>query len=180
VKICDSETGRKLGAGEEGEIFVRGPELFLGYIRPEDSEASFDAEGYFGTGDIGRIVEDNYLVITDRKKDLIIRGGENISAREIEDALVSFPGIQAVAAVAMPCPRMGETVCVFVETNGVDITKEEIAQFMIAKGIARQKIPERVERIQILPRTASGKIRKGPLRDQAAKLVGANATFQKS
>jgi len=92
VRICDPESGAELPPGADGEITARGPELFLGYSRPEDNDDAFDADGFFRTGDLGRIEHGNFITVTGRKKDLIIRGGENISPKEIEDALHSTHG----------------------------------------------------------------------------------------
>lgn len=168
VRICHADTGKPLPLGEEGEILVRGPELFLGYTRAEDNEQAFDPEGYFRTGDLGRIDHDSFIVVTGRKKDLIIRGGENISPKEIEDKLVGHPAIADVAITSMPSERLGETVCAFVvPAPGQKVDLAEIRQFLIGQGLARQKIPEHVEVVAELPRTPSGKVRKNVLRDIA-------------
>jgi acyl-CoA synthetase (AMP-forming)/AMP-acid ligase II len=175
LKIVDPETEVPVSPGEEGEILARGDEMLIGYSRCEDTLSSFDKEGYFRTGDIGRIVDDHYLLITDRKKDIIIRGGENISSREIEDAMQFMPGIGAVAAVAMPSPRLGEAVCLFVEVGEGrrTLTLNEVTALLGNAGLARQKLPERVEMIDELPRNPSGKVRKNILRRLIADKIAA-------
>jgi acyl-CoA synthetase (AMP-forming)/AMP-acid ligase II len=166
VRIVDPAGDRPLGIGQEGEILVRGPELFLGYIRAEDNEGAFDADGYFRTGDLGHVTGDGCIVVTGRRKDLIIRGGENISPKEIEDALVSHPAVAEVAVIGAPHPRVGETVCaVVIAREGETPDVASLAAHLRAAGFAAQKWPERVEIVEALPRTASGKVRKNVLRD---------------
>lgn len=169
VRIVDPVTGKPMLAGEEGEITARGPETFLGYARTDDNLDAFDPDGFFRTGDLGWLSADGYVTMTGRRKDLIIRGGENINPREIEDVLFQFPGVQEVAVVAMPHPRLGEGVCAFVVLReGAAVTEAALMQHVQAAGIAKQKWPERLEIVADLPRTASGKVRKNVLRDQLA------------
>jgi acyl-CoA synthetase (AMP-forming)/AMP-acid ligase II len=170
VRIVDDREC-PLPSGQDGEILVKGPALFMGYADPAQTVESFTADGFFRTGDIGHIV-DGALVITDRKKDLIIRGGENISAKEIEDALDRHPDIVEAAVVAMPHSRLGEGICAFLITRsstGPDIPA--LQQFLAGMGLARQKAPERMERVGDLPRTASGKVRKDILRSRIASTI---------
>ncbi|MGB5948778.1 MAG: AMP-binding protein [Parvibaculum sp.] len=165
VRIVNPEDGSLVAPGEEGEILTRGPELMLGYTRWQDTLDAFDAEGYFRTGDIGFISHDRYLTISGRKKDLIIRGGENISAKEIEDILHKHPAVAEAAVVAMPHPRMGETPAAYVVPRpGASFGFEEMARFLEEAKLARQKIPERLFVIAEMPRTASGKVLKHVLR----------------
>jgi cyclohexanecarboxylate-CoA ligase len=112
---------------------------------------------------------------TGRKKDLIIRGGENISAKEIEDILIGHPGIREVAVVSMPHARLGETVCAFVIAAQAGLTLRDLACHLEKAGIARQKFPERLEVVDDMPRTAAGKIKKDVLRGIAARLVAVSA-----
>ena len=171
VKVVD-DAGATLERGSEGEILTRGPALFLGYADPGQTAEAFDADGYFRTGDIGFVTPQNAVVITGRKKDLIIRGGENLSAKEIEDALHRHPGVREAAAVSMPHARLGETVCAYVIPEGAarpDLA--ELAAFLEAQGLAKQKFPERVELVDDFPRTASGKIKKDILRRMIAEAV---------
>ena len=114
VRIVDPATGAPVPDGVDGEICTRGPELMLGYTDERHNAEAFDADGYFRTGDLGYRSHDEFLTVSGRKKDLIIRGGENLSPKEIEDALHRHPAVQEVACVAMPHERLGETVCAFV------------------------------------------------------------------
>lgn len=171
VRIIDLQSGEVLDIGQDGEIVVKAPECFIGYLRPSDNVDAFDAEGYFRTGDIGRITDQNCLVITGRKKDLIIRGGENISAKEIEDALLDHPAIADAAIVAFPHPRMGEGVGAFVVLqDGATIDQAELARFLTEAGLAKQKIPERLAIIDALPRNIQGKVQKNLLRERMKAL----------
>lgn len=165
VKIVDPETGAVLPDGQEGEILTRGPELMLGYTEWKDTLDAFDDEGYFRTGDLGFISHERYITISGRKKDLIIRGGENISAKEVEDILHAHPAIAEAAVVAMPHERMGETpvaYVVFKEGKAVDF--EGMKSFLEEARLARQKFPERLFVLEQMPRTASGKVLKHVLR----------------
>jgi acyl-CoA synthetase len=165
VKIVDSEN-RQVPPGREGEILVRGRAMMLGYTDARDTGSAFDSHGYFKTGDIGRITPEHAIVVTGRIKDLIIRGGENLSAKEIEDALQRHPAITEAAVVSMPHPRLGEGVCAFLRMRAPEqqLSIAEIGRFLDEIGLARQKCPERVEYVSDFSRTASGKIRKDVLR----------------
>jgi cyclohexanecarboxylate-CoA ligase len=164
VRILDDD-GRELAAGEEGEIVSRGTELFAGYRDAQLDVSAFTADGWFRTGDVGRLDADGYLTITDRKKDIIVRGGENISSKEIEDVLGAHPRVAEVAAVGAPDERYGERVAVFVVLrDGPDLTIEDVAAHFHASGLARQKTPEVVRVVDALPRTPAGKVQKVPLR----------------
>jgi acyl-CoA synthetase (AMP-forming)/AMP-acid ligase II len=168
VRLCDPVTGKTIDHGE-GEICTRGPEMMLGYTKAEHMREAFDADGYFHTGDLGYYVDGDCICVSGRKKDLIIRGGENLSPKEIEDVLHTHPAIREVAVVAMPHPRLGEGVCAFVIAQpGQSIDVQRIATFLEGVGLARQKFPERVELVDDLPRTASGKVQKNVLREQIA------------
>ncbi len=164
VKVID-DNGRELGEGQEGELFIRGPAMFLGYANPEQTRESFDNDGFFATGDLGRVTADNAIVITGRKKDLINRGGEKISAKEVEDIVHQHPAISEAAVVSMPHERLGETLCAYVILHeGQSLTLEELVASVKESGVARQKIPESLITLADFPRTASGKIRKDQLR----------------
>ncbi len=168
IKIVDLVSGAPLAAGEEGEILAREPSMALGYARPEDNENAYDDEGYFRMGDIGRIVDGNHLLCTGRKKDLIIRAGENISAKEIEDVLHRSPKIIEAAVVSMPSRKTGEAICAFIVLRAGDtLDLQEIAAMIGAAGLARQKTPEHVQALDDLPKTPSGKVRKDQLREMA-------------
>ncbi len=165
VRICDDD-GNELGLDCDGEILVRGPAMMLGYVDPEQNASAF-SDGYFCTGDIGRKLESGAIVITDRKKDIIIRGGENLSARDIEEALLQHPDIADTAVVAAPHERLGEGVAAFViPREGSSVTLESVLAHFAELKIAKQKWPQHLELTDTLPRTASGKVQKEILRRQ--------------
>lgn len=171
MRIVDAVTGAPLADGEEGEILARGPELFVGYLHPEDNAGNFEPDGFFHMGDLGRRVHGDYLVITGRKKDIIIRSGENISPKEVEDVLFNHPGIAEAAIVAMPNQITGEMGCAFVIPRpGATIDLDGIRVFLTAAGLARQKFPEHLVVVDDLPRVPSGKVRKDELRRRAKAL----------
>jgi acyl-CoA synthetase (AMP-forming)/AMP-acid ligase II len=164
VRIVDDE-GNDLPPGTDGEIASRGGELFLGYTDPELDAGAFLPGRWFRTGDIGRMDADGYLTITDRKKDIIIRGGENISSKQVEDVLAEHPAVLDAAVVGLADPLMGERVCaVVVVRPGERLGLEEVRRHFAGSGLARQKTPERVEVVDELPRTPAGKIQKFELR----------------
>ncbi|HUG22173.1 AMP-binding protein [Piscinibacter sp.] len=164
VRIVD-DSGQALPVGDEGEICVRGPAMALGYADAEHAAQSFDADGFFATGDLGRLTPERAIVVTGRKKDLINRGGEKISAKEIEDILHRHPAVDEAAVVAMPHDRLGETVCAYVVTrSGQGLDFAQLQACMASAGVARQKHPERLVLVDHMPRTASGKVQKERLR----------------
>jgi acyl-CoA synthetase (AMP-forming)/AMP-acid ligase II len=168
VKIVDIASGAMLAAGAEGEILVREPSMALGYARLEDNEGAYDEEGYFRTGDLGKIVHVDHIVCTGRKKDLIIRAGENISAKEVEDAIYRLPKVAEVAVVSMPSRKTGEAICAFAVLHpGEKLDLPEVAQVIARAGLARQKTPAHLQVLGELPKTPSGKVRKDQLRLQA-------------
>ena len=175
VRVID-DAGHDVMPGADGEILARGPAMFLGYCDRLQTEEAITPDGYFRTGDIGCITPEGALLITGRKKDLIIRGGENISAKEIEDVLHAHPAVEEASVVAMPHARLGEGVCAYVILRSDAVADADaLAAHVAASGLARQKIPERFEIVSELPRTASGKIRKDQLRlDIKAKLAAAD------
>ncbi|SDO74036.1 Acyl-CoA synthetase (AMP-forming)/AMP-acid ligase II [Lutimaribacter pacificus] len=177
VKVVD-DAGLPLPAGREGEILARGPSLFRGYTDPAATKESFDGEGYFRTGDLGIVTEDGILTVTGRKKDIIIRGGENLSAKEIEDALHTHPAIREAAVVSMPHDRLGEGVCAYViPAVAVQVPPlAEMTEFLLDYGLARQKCPDLFEVVDDLPRTASGKVQKHVLRARIRDLLAAEGT----
>jgi acyl-CoA synthetase (AMP-forming)/AMP-acid ligase II len=165
LRLVDEE-GAGVPAGRPGEILSRGPDLCLGYTDPSLTAAAFDAEGWYRTGDVGVLDEEGYLTITDRVKDVIIRGGENVSAAEVEGALQTLPGVAEVAVVAAPDARLGEHGCAMLRMRpGAEpLTLEDLARHLAEIGLARQKWPEELRLVEDFPRTASGKIRKVDLR----------------
>ena len=175
VQIVDHD-GREVPRGEQGDIAYKGPMHMLEYINnPEETARLFTPEGYSRSGDLGVMDADGYVRVTGRLKDIVIRGGLNISVRQIEDLLTGHPAIRAVAVVGMPDERLGEKVCCYaVLSPGQALTLPELADYLLAHGLAIQKVPERLEIVPELPMTATGKIRNHVLRaDIAAKLASA-------
>ncbi len=170
VRMVD-DAGDPVPPGAEGEILARGPSMMLGYADEAQSAAAFDADGYFRTGDLGVLSAEGAITITGRKKDLIIRGGENISAVEIEDVLRTHPQVRDASVVAMPHERLGEGVCAYVIPEGERPDTAALCQHVQDSGLAKQKTPERFVFVEDFPRTASGKIRKDRLRAEVAARI---------
>jgi acyl-CoA synthetase (AMP-forming)/AMP-acid ligase II len=162
--------GCEIRLAEDGEIESRGPDCFAGYTDPELTDKVFDAEGWYHTGDIGVLDDDGFLTITDRKSDVIIRGGENVSAAEVEGVLARIEGVLECAVVAAPDARLGEHACAFI--RGTAPSMDDVQAAMSAAGLARQKWPEELREIADFPRTASGKIQKFVLRQQLREEAG--------
>ncbi len=172
MRIVD-EGNHILPVGASGEIVVIGPALFIGYSTPDLDAGNFDPDGWFHTGDIGRLDDEGYLTITGRKKDIIIRSGENISAKEVEDLLYLHPSIEEAAIVAMPDEVTGEKACAYVKLRpGTSFSFEEMINHLLHYNLAKQKLPERLEYIDVFPYTASGKIKKYILRKDIADKLG--------
>ena len=165
--------GTECDAGEEGEVVIAGPQLFRGYRDPALDEGAFDDRGRFRSGDLAVMRPDGHLTLTGRVKDIIIRKGENIAAREIEDVLYAHPAVGAVAVIGLPDPERGERVCAVVETaDGADVlTFDDMVATCGAAGLMRQKVPEQLVVYEgTLPRNATMKILKHELRDELADL----------
>ena len=162
------ERGEETAPGAEGELAMRGPGVFVGYYGQEPLyESLLTPDGFFRTGDLARIDGDGYLRITGRVKDLIIRGGVNISPVPVEDALAAFPGVRAVAVVGYPDERLGERICAVVETAGdAPVELRALSEFLRERGLPKRYWPELVRRVEAFPRTAAGKIRKIDLRNR--------------
>jgi acyl-CoA synthetase (AMP-forming)/AMP-acid ligase II len=144
-----------------GEILARGPQMLVGYLHSQDETDSFDPDGYFRTGDLGCWVDDQYLVVTGRAKDVIIRNGENISPKEIEDILIGHPGIADIAIVGLPDARTGERACAAIvptTTPGPDVAG--LRSFLQEQGVATFKAPEQVVIWDSLPKNDAGKVLK--------------------
>lgn len=167
VKIVDPQTGELLGDGQQGELCTRGYHVMKGYYKmPRETEEVIDEEGWLHTGDLAIRTEEGYYRITGRLKDMIIRGGENIYPREIEEFLYTHPKVLDVQIVGVPDEKYGEIPVAFVrKKEGTDCSEEEIRQFCTGK-IAKYKIPEHVIFVDSYPMTASGKIQKYKLREQ--------------
>lgn len=172
VKIIDPETGKTLGPCEPGEIVCRGYNVMKGYYKmPDMTKEVIEDDGWLHSGDLATVDEEGYYSIVGRIKDMIIRGGENIYPREIEEFLYTMPGIQDVQVVGIPDKKYGELVGAFVIlADGADITEEDVRDYAITK-IARYKVPKNVFIVDEFPLTASGKIQKFKLREQASKLL---------
>ena len=169
IRLVDEE-GAEVPTGEPGEILSRGPDCCAGYTDPALTEAAFDADGWFHTGDVGVLDEDGCLHITDRLKDIIIRGGENVSAVEVEEVVARVPGVAEVVVVAAPDDRYGERVCAVVRPAdpAAPPTLEALRAAVGDAGLARQKWPEQLVVVDDLPRTPSGKVQKAVLRRRLA------------
>ncbi len=166
VRVVDAD-GRDLERGNEGEFLVRGPQRVLGYLDPAHTRDGFDTDGWFRSGDLGVVDDRNCIRVTGRTKDVINRGGEKLSAQEIEGLLRRHPDVTDVAVVAAPHPRLGEEPAAFVIVRGgTAVDDAGLAQFLKGEGVAPQKIPRVVVTVDDLPRTASGKVKKYELVEQ--------------
>ncbi len=166
-KIIDPATGEELTeVGSVGELWYRGPNVIPCYFkRPEITEKAFDSEGFFNTGDLFQIKEGDCVGFFDRTKDIVIRGGFNISAQEVENMLLEHPKVADIAAVSMPDEAMGEKLCVYaVPKEGETLALEDLISFMREKGVAVYKLPERLEVVDAIPRNPVGKALKKDLR----------------
>lgn len=168
LKVVDSASGGELTReGEVGELLYRGPNVIPGYFRsPELNARTFDKDGFFHTGDLFQIKDKDCIGFFDRTKDIIIRGGFNISAQEVENVLLGHPGIRDVAVVAMEDAILGERVCAYVVPgDGQQLTLGDVTSFMENQGMAVYKFPERLEIIDAIPRNPVGKVLKHVLRE---------------
>jgi 2,3-dihydroxybenzoate-AMP ligase len=166
-KVIDSN-GNELPQGKEGELVARGPCIFRGYYKAEaENFEAFTPDGFYRTGDIAKFNREGRLIITGRKKDIIIRGGENISAKEVEELISGHPKVEQVAAVGMPDPVLGERVCAFIKPRkGMAISFEEIISYLKEKKTTVLYLPERIEIIEEIPLTNVGKVDKKRLREE--------------
>ncbi len=173
VKILDEE-GKELPVNRDGELTAKGPGIFAGYLKnPEENRKSFTRNGFFKTGDQARIDSSGNIRITGRIKDIIIRGGENISPAQVEDLLLSYPGVADAAVIGIPDKELGEKVCAYVRTApGVKLEPEEIKKFMESRGASKLLIPERFEFIDAIPMTQAGKHDKKALREDIKQKIG--------
>jgi cyclohexanecarboxylate-CoA ligase len=165
VRMVD-DAGRPVPPGAEGELELFGPQLCVGYLDPAQSREAFTPDGFLRSGDLGVMDEDGFVRITGRKKDIIIRKGENLSAKAIEDELYDHPKVADVAVIGVPDPESGERVCacVVLAPNAAPLTLREVREFMLSRGLMAQKVPEQLEIIDALPRNATGKVTKFELR----------------
>ena len=164
VTIVDAETADPIAMGEVGEILIKGPGVMLGYWRSEEATEDAVRDGWFFTGDLGRLDEDGYLYIVDRKKDLIIRGGFNVYPRDVEDAMVEHPAVSIAGVVGKPDDVKGEEVVAFVQlVPGAEATPEELVEFSKTK-LGRYKYPRDVRIVDSVPLTSVLKIDRKKLR----------------
>ncbi|MFI7188381.1 AMP-binding protein [Nocardia nova] len=172
--------GVEIRLSDDGEIFSRGPDLCLGYTDPELTADAFDDEGWYRTGDVGRLDEDGYLTITDRTTDLIIRGGENISAVEVEDMLHRMPAVAEAVVVAAPDARLIEHAAAVVRlrSGSTAPTLADVQAHLAEAGLAKQKWPEELHIVDDFPRTPSGKVQK--YRVRAAVAAGQDVATRKN
>lgn len=171
VRVVDAD-GVEVPRGTEGDIAYRGAMNLLEYVgQPEETAEMFTADGFSRSGDLGVMDADGYVRVTGRAKDIVIRGGLNISVRQVEDLLSSHPAVGAVAAVGMPDPVLGERLCCYlVPAAGAEpLTVEQAREYLLGQGIAIQKVPERIEAVPSLPMTATGKVQKNLLRDDITR-----------
>lgn len=172
-KVVDDD-GNAVAQGKAGELLLKGPERFLGYLDAALNADSFTSDGWFRTGDLVAFRADGSIEVKGRKKDIINRGGEKISAKEVEDLLYKHPLVKEVAIVAMPDERLTEKACAYVVPKDAAHapTLQDFAAYLAAERVAKQKYPERVEIIAALPKTASGKVEKYVLRNDIRRKLG--------
>ena len=158
--------GTPAPAGMEGELRAKGPQVCRGYLDRALEADAFDDDGWFRTGDLGVIRPDGHVVITGRLKDVILRKGETISAKEVEDVLFTHPDVADVAVIGLPDPALGERACAVVvpAAGATALTLAELFDFLVAAGLTKQKIPEQLELVDELPRNPTGKVLKHELR----------------
>jgi acyl-coenzyme A synthetase/AMP-(fatty) acid ligase len=181
VKIIDAD-GSEVPRGTEGDIAYRGPAHMIEYLaNPTETAALFTNDGFSRSGDLGTMTEDGYVRVTGRTKDIVIRGGMNISVREIEEHLAHHPALQAFSVVGMPDERLGEKVCCFaVAASGHDApTVDDMREFLLERGMPIQKTPERVVVVDSLPMTATGKVLKHELRKDIERRLEEEAAHAK-
>lgn len=171
-KVVDSN-GEDLPPDTPGELLIKGPGVFTGYFRnPEENERAFDSRGFFKTGDVARIDQRGYITLTGRIKEMINRGGESISATEIENLIKNHPDVVNVAVVPMPDPDMGERVCAYIQQRlGAGLGFKNIVSFLKEKGASVLQLPERIEFIEDMPHTKAEKIDKGALREDIQRKI---------
>ncbi len=161
--------GDRAAPGQEGEIRLKGPQVIGGYLDPALDAEAFDDDGYFRSGDLGIVDADGYVTITGRLKDVIIRHGENISAKEVEDLLYSHPAVADVAVIGLPDPKTGERACAVISmTEGQTLAFADMVAYLKDQGLRVQSIPEQLEVVDVVPRNPAGKILKHTLRERFA------------
>jgi non-ribosomal peptide synthetase component E (peptide arylation enzyme) len=167
------DDGTVAGPGERGELRIMAPQMMLGYVDPARDADAFDDDGWFRTGDIAFLDEEGCLTITGRLKDVIIRNMENISAREVEDHLVTHPALRDSTVIGLPDPVTGERVCgvVVPEDPAAPPSLDDVCAHLLARGLNKRKLPEQLEVLDQLPRNAMGKVGKAALVKRFAEPV---------
>ena len=169
-----SQDGRELPPNTEGELAAKGPGVFAGYLKlPEENKKAFTKDGFFRTGDLAIIDAAGYIKITGRIKDIIIRGGENISPSEIEELIITHPSVEDVSVIGMPDKELGERVCAYIKpVSEVKLSLEDIVSFLKNKGASVLQLPERIELVDSIPMTKAGKADKKALREDVKRRLG--------
>jgi cyclohexanecarboxylate-CoA ligase len=165
ARVVDPDTGLDVGVGEVGEAWWRAPQMCSGYVDGSLNDSSYTVDGYFRTGDLVSVDAEGYVTVRGRLKEIINRGGEKFSSREIEEMILELSAAAEVAVTPMSDAVLGEKVCAWVVLRaGHDLTLSQLSEHLLGFGLAKQKLPERLELLDELPRTPSGKIRKVDLR----------------
>ena len=177
VRLFDGD--RDVTESGRGQPACRGPALSLGYLGGTDHDKLFTKDGWMRMGDICELDADGYLTLTGRTSDFILRGGKNISAVQVEEAVATHPAVAVAAAVAMPDPLFGERVCVFVELKAAcALDLHALVEHLLQQGVSKELLPERLEVLDELPRSSGGKIAKGLLRDEVRSTLEASHEIQ--
>jgi len=174
VKVVDPTSSTDLPLGEPGELCARGHNVMMGYYGMPDATAeAIDSNGWLHTGDLATVDADGFVQITGRKKDMIIRGGENVYPREVEEVLHRHPAVEDVQVVGVPDERLGEELCAWIRLrSGTSATEDEVREFLQGK-VAHYKIPRFIDFVESFPLTETGKVRKYEIREEAARMHGA-------
>jgi non-ribosomal peptide synthetase component E (peptide arylation enzyme) len=172
VRLVDDDD-KEVAPGEVGELLARGPYTLRGYFGvPEYNARAFTSDGFYRSGDLMRLHPSGNYIVEGRKKDLINRGGEKISAEEIENLILTHPAVQNVACVPMPDPVLGERMCAYVMTrDGQSLTLQQLAVYLLEQEIAKHKLPERLEIVDEFPLSPFGKVSKKDLTERITQLL---------
>jgi fatty-acyl-CoA synthase len=174
IKIVDPDTGALVERGQPGEFCTRGYSVMLGYWRDDDrTRDAVDTEGWMHTGDLAVMREDGYCQIVGRIKDMVIRGGENVYPREVEEFLHTHPDIDDVQVIGVPDPKYGEEICAWIKLRAGAAPLDAAAVQAFSSGkLAHYKIPRYVRVVDEFPMTVTGKVRKVDMRDETVRLLG--------
>ncbi|MEU5364172.1 AMP-binding protein [Streptomyces sp. NPDC005925] len=168
LKVVD-EDGREVAAGAAGQLLTRGPYTLRGYYLAGDhNDTAFTADGYYRTGDLVRLLPNGHVVALGRTGEVINKGGEKVAAEELENELLAHPAVRDAAVVPIPDPDFGERICVFVVAPGSDLSHADAVDFLVSRGLAAYKLPDRLERVDALPLTTVGKVDKRRLTERVA------------